>query len=51
MSTTHEQPSQPRIDEAVAREAAFWAKLVSTLKVGEVSAKHSTERHWLAGRR
>jgi hypothetical protein len=36
MNTTPEQPDQPRIDETVARDAAFWAKLVPTLKVGEV---------------
>jgi hypothetical protein len=39
MSTTPEPPDQPRIDQTVARDAAFWAKLVPTLKVGEVPAE------------
>jgi hypothetical protein len=39
MSMIPGQPDQPRIDETVARDAAFWAKLVSTLKVGEMPAE------------
>jgi hypothetical protein len=39
MSTTPEYPDQPSIDQTVARDAAFWAKLVPTLKVGEVPAE------------
>jgi hypothetical protein len=39
MSTTPEPPDQPRIDQTVARDAAYWAKLVPTLKVGEVPAE------------
>jgi hypothetical protein len=39
MSTTPEQPDQPRIDQGVARDAAYWAKLAPTLKVGEVPAE------------
>jgi hypothetical protein len=39
MNTAPQYPDQPRVDQTVARDAAYWAKLVPTLKVGEVPAE------------